>query len=161
MLTIRLTRVGKKKDPSFRVVVVESKRKVKAGNYLEMVGSYDPRVDTVSLKAERIKHWIAMGATVSDTVHNILISQKIIEGKKINVLPKKTVPKKNEPAVADTVASTAATTSADTTEEKAPESAMEEVVAAPETATEAPVEAAADAGADAGSGADGGSGGGE
>lgn len=87
MLTIRLTRVGKKKDSSFRVVVVESKRKVKAGNYLEMVGSYDPRVDTVSLKADRIKHWLSVGATTSDTVHNLLVSNKIIEAKKINILP--------------------------------------------------------------------------
>ena len=87
MLTIRLTRVGKKKDGSFRVIVVESKRKVQPGNYLEMVGSYDPRVDTVSLDAERIKHWISMGATLSDTVHNLLVSQKIIDAKKINVLP--------------------------------------------------------------------------
>lgn len=93
MLTIRLTRVGKKKDGSFRVIVVESKRKVQPGNYLEMVGSYDPRVNTVSLKADRIKHWISMGATVSDTVHNLLVSQKIIDAKKINVLPKKTVAK--------------------------------------------------------------------
>jgi hypothetical protein len=58
------------------------------------VGSYDPRQDRVDLKADRIKHWIAMGATVSDTLHNILISQKIIEGKKINVLPRKSPPKK-------------------------------------------------------------------
>lgn len=94
MLTIRLTRVGKKKDSSFRVVVVESKRKVKAGNYLEMVGSYDPRVDRAELKAERIKHWISQGATVSDTVHNLLVSQKVIDAKKINVLPRKTVTKK-------------------------------------------------------------------
>ena len=90
MLTIRLTRVGKKKDGSFRVIVVESKRKVQPGNYLEMVGSYDPRVDTVSLKADRIKYWMSMGATVSDTVHNLLVSQKIIDAKKI------TVPKKEE-----------------------------------------------------------------
>ena len=96
MLTIRLTRVGKKKDGSFRVIVVESKRKVQPGNYLEMVGSYDPRVNTVNLKADRIKHWISMGATVSDTVHNLLVSQKIIDAKKINVLPKKTVAKKEE-----------------------------------------------------------------
>ena len=96
MLTIRLTRVGKKKDGSFRVIVVESKRKVQPGNYLEMVGSYDPRVYTVSLKADRIKYWMSMGATVSDTVHNLLVSQKIIDAKKINVLPKKTVPKKEE-----------------------------------------------------------------
>jgi small subunit ribosomal protein S16 len=59
-----------------------------------MLGSYDPRADRVELKADRIKHWISMGATVSDTVHNLLISQKIIEGKKINVLPRKSPPKK-------------------------------------------------------------------
>ncbi len=99
MLTIRLTRVGKKKDGSFRVIVVESKRKVQPGNYLEMVGSYDPRVNKVELKAERIKHWMSMGATVSDTVHNLLVSNKIIDAKKINVLPKKTVAKPAEQAV--------------------------------------------------------------
>ncbi len=98
MLTIRLSRVGKKKDGSFRVIVVESKRKVQPGNYLEMVGHYDPRVDKVELKAERIKHWISMGATVSDTVHNLLVSNKIIEDKKINVLPKKVVSKPDAPA---------------------------------------------------------------
>ena len=93
MLTIRLTRVGKKNDPSFRVIVVESKRKPQPGNYLEMVGSYDPRVDRIDLKADRIKHWLGMGATTSETVHNLLVSNKIIDAKKINVLPKKTVAK--------------------------------------------------------------------
>jgi len=97
MLTIRLTRVGKKKDASFRVVVVESARKVKAGDYLEMVGTYDPRTNQAELAGERIKYWLSQGAQPSDTLHNLLISQKVIEGKKINVLPKKTVPKKEEP----------------------------------------------------------------
>jgi len=99
MITIRLTRVGKKNDPSFRVIVVESKRKPQPGNYLEMVGSYDPRNDRIELKADRIKHWIEMGAQTSDTVHNLLVSQKIIDAKKINVLPKKTVAKVEEPVV--------------------------------------------------------------
>lgn len=93
MVTIRLQRVGRKNDPSFRVVVLESKRAAKTGNYLEMVGSYDPRVDRVDLNVERIKHWLQNGATVSDTVHNILVSQKIIDAKKINVLPRKSPPK--------------------------------------------------------------------
>ena len=88
MLTIRLSRVGSKNDSSFRVIVVDSKRKPQPGKYLEMVGSYDPRVDRVELKADRIKHWISNGAQVSDTVHNLLVSKKIIEGKKINILPK-------------------------------------------------------------------------
>ncbi len=94
MLTIRLQRVGRKNDPSFRVVAVESKRKPQAGNYLEMLGFYNARSNQVDLKGERIKHWISNGATLSDTVHNLLISHKIIEGKKINVLPRKSPPKK-------------------------------------------------------------------
>ncbi len=58
-----------------------------------MVGSYDPRVDRVQLKGDRIKHWMSEGASVSDTVHNLLVSEKIIDAKKINVLPKKHPPK--------------------------------------------------------------------
>lgn len=52
-----------------------------------MVGSYDPKMNRVELNGERIKHWISNGATVSDTVHNLLVSQKIIDAKKINILP--------------------------------------------------------------------------
>jgi len=87
MLTIRLSRVGRKNDPSFRVIVVESKRKPQPGKYTEMVGSYNPKMNRVELNAERIKHWMSQGATVSDTVHNLLVSQKIIDAKKINILP--------------------------------------------------------------------------
>jgi small subunit ribosomal protein S16 len=131
MLTIRLTRVGKKKDGSFRVIVVESKRKVQPGNYLEMVGSYDPRVDRVELKADRIKHWISMGATVSDTVHNLLVSEKIIDAKKINVLPKKTVAVKEVPVVAAPVVATASVATEEVVEEAtAPEEPVSTEVAA-------------------------------
>jgi len=87
MLTIRLTRVGRKNDPSFRVIIIDSKRKVKAGNYLEMLGSHDPRLNKTELKADRIKHWLSMGAQTSDTVHNLLVTHKIIDAKKINILP--------------------------------------------------------------------------
>ncbi|HEY5383127.1 MAG TPA: 30S ribosomal protein S16 [Candidatus Paceibacterota bacterium] len=127
MITIRLTRVGKKNDPSFRVIVVESKRKPQPGNYLEMVGSYDPRTDRTQLKAERIKHWIAMGAQTSDTVHNLLVSNKIIDAKKINVLPKKTVAKKEEPVE---VAATSADAAALPLEDSALDSAAPAEVAA-------------------------------
>lgn len=109
MLTIRLSRVGRKNDPSFRVIVVESKKKPKTGSYLEMVGSYDARKGGVQLNKERITHWIKQGATVSDTVHNLLINEKVIEGKKINVLPRKTVPKKEEVAEASPAAPAAET----------------------------------------------------
>ena len=122
MLTIRLTRVGKKKDASFRVIVIDSKRKVKAGNYLEMVGSYDPRVNTCDLKADRIKHWMSMGATVSDTVHNLLVSNKIIDAKKINVLPKKVLAKAAEAEAP----SEAVVTSTETEKETSAEAPVEE-----------------------------------
>lgn len=126
MQVIRLTRVGKKKDASFRVIVIDSKRKVQAGNYLEMVGSYDPRSNTSDLKADRIKYWMSMGAQPSDTVHNLLISKKIIEGKKINVLPKKVLAPAAPEATQDT-ASPAAETTVETTEEKAGEAPVEDV----------------------------------
>lgn len=89
MLKIRLKRVGRKHDPAFRLVVTDSHQGPKSGNDVELLGSYDPRKDNPQLKSERILHWISQGAQVSDTVHNILVCQKIIQGKKKNVLPKK------------------------------------------------------------------------
>lgn len=117
MLTIRLQRVGRKNDPSFRVILVEAKRAAKTGNYKEMLGSYDARTDRVELKADRIKHWISMGTTVSDTVHNLLVSQKVIEGKKINVLPRKSPPKVESEVVAEAVAPVEAPVAAGTASE--------------------------------------------
>jgi small subunit ribosomal protein S16 len=96
MLKIRLKRVGRKHDPSFRIVVTESARGPKSGKYLEMLGSYDPRRDNPSIKTERVRYWISKGAQVSNTVYNLLIDQKIIEGKKKNVLPRKTPIVKDE-----------------------------------------------------------------
>lgn len=93
MLTIRLSRVGRKNDPSFRVILVESKRKPKTGNYQELLGTYNARGKGAELKVDRIKYWMSQGATVSDTVHNLLVSQKVIDAKKINVLPRKSPPK--------------------------------------------------------------------
>jgi small subunit ribosomal protein S16 len=89
MLKIRLKRVGRKHDPSFRVVLVDSHEGPKTGKINEILGFYDPKKDIKELKADNIKDWIRKGAQVSDTVHNILVDQKIIEGKKVNVLPKK------------------------------------------------------------------------
>jgi small subunit ribosomal protein S16 len=101
MLMIRLQRTGRRNHPEFRVVVTEHTRGPKSNDFVEIVGSYNPHADTVALKKDRIQHWMSVGAQASDTVHNILISQGVIEGKKRNVLPKKTVPQKAEEPKAD------------------------------------------------------------
>lgn len=93
---IRLQRVGRKNDPSFRVVLVDSHRAAKTGSVIETLGNYDARKGEPSFNKERVKHWLSVGAKPSDTVHNLFLSAKLIEGKKINVLPKKSPPKKEE-----------------------------------------------------------------
>jgi small subunit ribosomal protein S16 len=95
VLKIRLQRVGRRNDPVFRLVAVDSRHGPKSGKFLEVLGSYDARGDRKpQFKTDRIKHWLGHGAQTSDTVHNLLISESIIEGKKLNVLPKKSPIKK-------------------------------------------------------------------
>lgn len=91
MLKIRLQRVGRKNEPSFRIVLVDSKMGPKSGKALELLGSHDFREGKGNNKinSERVKYWISQGAQVSDTMHNMLVNEKIISSKKINVLPKK------------------------------------------------------------------------
>ena len=82
MLKIRLQRVGRTHEPAYRLVLTDSKNSTKSGRYLESLGSYDARRGEKSeFKADKIKAWIGKGAQLSGTVHNLLISKKIIEGK--------------------------------------------------------------------------------
>src|SRR3989344_3416010 len=89
MLKIRLQRIGRKNDPSFRAVLTDSKNSTKSGKFLEIVGSYNPKLGVAGWKKERIEYWLSRGAKLSDTVHNFLVKDKIIEGKTKNVLPRK------------------------------------------------------------------------
>jgi small subunit ribosomal protein S16 len=91
MLMIRLQRVGRKHEPTFRVVLVDSKRSTKSGQALEILGNHDTRKakNNSIVDGERVKYWISKGAQLSDTMRNLLISKKIITGKKVNALPKK------------------------------------------------------------------------
>ena len=89
MLKIRLQRIGRKNDPSFRAVLTDSKNSTKSGRFLEILGTYNPKSGEKSLKSYRIKYWISQGAKPSETMHNFLVGDKLIEGKKINVLPRK------------------------------------------------------------------------
>jgi len=97
MLTIRLFRVGKKKQPFFRIVVTDKTKPIRGGRSLEFVGFYNPLTKEKKLNAERIKYWLSVGAKPSDTIHNLLIEEKITEGKKIDVhKEKKTKGEKKE-----------------------------------------------------------------
>ena len=99
MLAIRLQRTGRKHEPTFRVVLTDSKNGPKSGKYLKMLGWYDTRIQNKvdQIDTEAVKHWVSKGAQLSVTLHNFLVSNKVIEGKKINALPKKTPIKKDAP----------------------------------------------------------------
>lgn len=83
MLTIRLSRFGATKRPTYRLIVSEKARDP-WGKYLEELGFYNPKVKppVIQLKVDRIKYWISKGAQTSSTINNLLINQKIIEGTK-------------------------------------------------------------------------------
>ncbi|MFH0852810.1 MAG: 30S ribosomal protein S16 [bacterium] len=141
MLTIRLRRVGKKKKPTFRIIVSE-KAKDTLGDFLEMLGSYDPHTNpsTIIVKADRVKHWINKGAQCSDTVHNILVTAKVVDDKKIpqgRAKKKKSDDKENKPeAKADQPADQAT----EKTEEKPEAKPEPETEAKPEVKGEKPAE---------------------
>ena len=96
MLTLRLQRTGRKNEPHFRVVVTDKRNGVQSGKFIDIVGSYNPKAGKIELKKESITEWIAKGAKMSDTVHNFLVDNKVIEGKKIPSLPKKTSVKRKQ-----------------------------------------------------------------
>lgn len=77
MLAIRLARIGKKKTPFYRVVVID-KRRPRNGRFVEIVGTYDPlkKPAEIKLDSERIQYWLGCGAQPSDTVRSFLRSQK-------------------------------------------------------------------------------------
>lgn len=84
MLTLRFSRTGKRQQAYFRLIVLD-KAKDPWGTFLENLGNYNPRSKKLEINAERVKFWLSKGAIPSATVHNLLISQKIIEGKKTRV----------------------------------------------------------------------------
>ena len=87
MLTIRLSRVGKRKQPTYRLIVLE-KSKDPWGDCLEIFGHLNPRAKDAKLilKEDRLRHWLSKGAQLSDTVHNLLIAQGLIKGEKRRIV---------------------------------------------------------------------------
>jgi small subunit ribosomal protein S16 len=97
MLVIRFLRVGKRNQPFFAIVVTEKKRGPKSGRSIEKLGFYNPLKGEGKLHAERIKYWLSVGAKPSDTVWNLLVSEKIVKGKKIPVHAKGTSKAQEQP----------------------------------------------------------------
>lgn len=85
MLKIRLFRIGKKHQPSYKIVVVDRKKAPKGGRFVDELGFLNPKTKEKSLDKEKAKHWISKGAQPSDTVHNLLIKEEVIKEKKIDV----------------------------------------------------------------------------
>jgi small subunit ribosomal protein S16 len=83
MLVIRLFRVGKKNQPAFKIIVTDKRNPPRGGKFVEEVGFWNPLTKEKILKLERIKYWLSVGAQPSASVYNILVEEKIIEGKKI------------------------------------------------------------------------------
>ncbi len=81
MLRIKFSKVGKKKQPVFRLIVTERGRDP-WGKVLENLGFKDPKTKQTVLKQDRIKYWIEKGADPTDSVHNMLVDLKLITGDK-------------------------------------------------------------------------------
>ena len=154
MLAIRLARVGAKKQPSFRVVVIEKSR-ARNGRNIEIVGHYNPTKDPIvlSLNNERIEHWMSHGAQPSDTVRRLLAHKQA--GKPVSTTdpknlplaaPEKTPEKPAAPAKKPAAAAKAPEkpTAADSPETETAAEPKAETAAKPEPETAEP-EAASDA----------------
>ena len=148
MLVLKLQRRGKKHQPFYRLVVSERRSKV-TGQEVESLGWYDPKSKERKFNKERILHWLQNGAQKTDSVHNLLIRDGIIEGSSIAVHKKpkaskeevegSKVEKENQSEKTMEVNNQMEETTPETPVEETPEATpMEE--ATEETPSEAPAE---------------------
>lgn len=97
MLVIRLNRIGKKHQPSYRLVVSERRSKL-GGPPAEDLGFYNPFTKATGFKQERVRYWLGVGAKPTVTVHNLLVKQGVLGGEKIKLSIKKAEAKPAEQA---------------------------------------------------------------
>ncbi len=131
MLKIRLTRVGKKNSPAYRVVVADKKRAVK-GKFIEILGNYNPTLNpkTLVINKERALFWMSNGAQPSDTVNNLMVNLGILEkSKTVKKVYGKKFSKKAIKSGADKVVEAPAAEAAEATAADAEVEAPVEVVA--------------------------------
>jgi small subunit ribosomal protein S16 len=146
LLRIRLTRVGKRKQPAYRLVVADS-RSPRDGSFLKIIGHYNPLTDpaTLVVKEDEAVHWLEKGARPSETVAKLLTRIGVMEragrppvryeGKSVPAAPKKeakaATPAEPKAPPAKAAAEPEAETEAPTPEVEAPEVAEPEAAAAP------------------------------
>jgi small subunit ribosomal protein S16 len=144
MLMIRFQRIGRKNDAAFRIAVLEKTSGPKAGKYVDLVGTYNPKTKATTIQGEKVKDWVKKGAQVSPSVMNLLITNKVMEGKKTQVISKKNLEKNVAKKAAEEAAAREAKEAADAkakADADAAEESAPEVEATPE---EAPTEAASE-----------------
>jgi small subunit ribosomal protein S16 len=80
LVTMRLSRIGSKKRPYYRIVVID-KRRARNGRFLEVVGQYNPIANPAQMEinAERAQYWLSKGATPSETVRSILRKKELVK----------------------------------------------------------------------------------
>lgn len=142
MLRIRLTRVGKKNSPAYRVVVADKRRAVKR-KFIEIIGHYNP-IQTpkeIVINKERALFWMQNGAQPSDTVNNLMCDLGILDkkakvnkvfGKKLSKKAIKEGPKEEAPKAEETTEPV----EEPQTSEEAPADTAEEAAAEPEVQPE-------------------------
>lgn len=102
MLAIKLQRIGKKHQPSYRFVVAEKRSKM-AAPPVEDLGSYNPKTKAAVVNKDRVSFWMKNGAQPTVSVHNLLVEKGVMDGKKLAVKMKKAEPKAAEPVAEATV----------------------------------------------------------
>ena len=152
MVALRLTRIGAKKKPSYRLVAIDSRR-ARDSKTIEILGHYNPRPDPIEidLKRERIAYWLGVGAQPSDTVQRLIkffdangahTAQPKREAAQRAAAGNKPAPKAPKPvAVASAPAPKVEEVEAEAAAAEA-ENGSSEVVAEETTAVESPVEEA-------------------
>ncbi|NIM46799.1 MAG: 30S ribosomal protein S16 [Candidatus Aenigmarchaeota archaeon] len=97
MLRVRLARVGKKKQPFFRIVVTDQRNKIQ-GAFVESLGWYDPRTKKINIKDDKVKEWMDKGAQPSNSLAILLLKEGVKLPKWVIIKKRKSKPKKEKVA---------------------------------------------------------------
>lgn len=106
---IRLTRKGDKKSPFYRIVVADS-RCARDGNFIEVLGTYNPMTTPakINLKNDRINYWLGVGAQISDTAKELFEKEGLVEKKPYRAPKAKQMPPQKKEAPQETAPEEAA-----------------------------------------------------